>query len=318
MKPKLYIHVREAKHFLRWELPEFARHFQLVHAPDVDAALLSFGPEVLDEAAGLPALKRFAYLFPGFGRNPLHNLDLRRQELQVLNEAFEAAFVNPGPLQCAYAEFPRLILCPFSVDVDSIPFQAPRNTLSSLLHVSADYPQKDWQRSEAIMRATGLPFLVFPPRGVDVHTPSEKVKRRLNRTLRKLSLPEPFQVPPKGYVAHSRVIELYRQYDGFVHVAAEINHPSALDGAMLATMFEAGLTGAILFWHDTFGVGSILDTAFDLPLAPEEAAKRILELRDSLEVAKHSKATREEIAAKHNPAIAVAARAESIIEHLTK
>jgi hypothetical protein len=32
-RPKLYIHVVGATHFLRWEVPEFTKYFELVDRP---------------------------------------------------------------------------------------------------------------------------------------------------------------------------------------------------------------------------------------------------------------------------------------------
>src|SRR6478735_3992887 len=97
-RPALHIHVAQASHFLRWELPIWASQFDLVPAPEPSATLLSFGPDTLFEAARMPASARFANLFPGFGANPLHNRELRARQLEVLDESFAGVFINPGPL----------------------------------------------------------------------------------------------------------------------------------------------------------------------------------------------------------------------------
>jgi len=127
----LYIHVKQATHFLRWEVPIWASHFELVTAPDPSALLLSFGPDSIFEAAELPAARRYANLFPGFGCNPLRNAELRTRQLQVLSDSFAAVFINPGPLQLAYAELPNVVLYPFSVDAAAIPFRVSRASASA-------------------------------------------------------------------------------------------------------------------------------------------------------------------------------------------
>ena len=118
-KPRLYIHVGQATHFLRWEIPEFAKYFTIVDKPDDTTVLLSFGPDVLEEASALPALKRFATLFPGFGHNPTHNLE-RRKAHHALIKKFDGVFINPGPLEIAYKGLKNISLYPFSVDIDLI------------------------------------------------------------------------------------------------------------------------------------------------------------------------------------------------------
>jgi hypothetical protein len=121
---------------------------------------------------------------------------------------------------------------------------------------------------------------------------------------------------PKGYVSHSRVIRKYQQYDGFVHVAAEKPSPVYIDGKYTAALLEAGLTGAILFWHDTLGLGNDLETVFNLPLEPEEAARELRHIRENLDVERHSRLTREEILEKYSPARSISYRAARIKELL--
>lgn len=316
-KPKLHIHIGQAKHFLRWEQPFFERSFELVDEPASDAALLVFGPDVLPSGTELPALKRFAYIFPGFACNPLHNLEYRARAVDLIRNHYDAIFINNGPLRLAYKEIAdKVVICPFSIDTELVTFKSYRSRLDSLLHVSADYPQKDWPRSLEIMRLTGLTHEIFPPRGVDVHTAGERFQRRANRILRSLRSPWTFPVTTKGYVKHQKLVEKYQAYDGFVHVAAEIPHPIALDGPTPACLLEAGLTGALLFWHDTYGVGKDLDCAFALPLDPCEAARQILEIRSSVDVEAHSRITRQEILDKYDPERAIAIRCRLMLERI--
>lgn len=314
MKPKLYIYVGRATHFLRWEMVEFAKYFELVDRPSSDAALLSFGPDVLDKAVEIPARKRFAVLFPGFGRNPVHNLELREAQCKVIKK-FDQIFINPGPLEIAYAAMDNITLYPFSVDTDMVTCKAYRYDIKSLLHVSNDGPQKDWQRSERIMQKTGLKYEIFPPR--DKAFLDNQVRRNtLKNKLRTKFGITPKQYLPYGYVDHAMVIKKYQQYDGFVHIAAEIPHPSVLDGKYTASLIEAGLTGAILFWHDTFNLGNGLETVFNLPKNEEKAAEMVLDIKKSIDVRAHSKRTREEMLATFNPARSVGIRAEKILSLL--
>ena len=310
---RLYLHVRKAQHFLRWERAEFARHFELVDEPAPDAALLSFGPDVLEEAAWLPARARFAVLFPGFSFNPVRDAALRERQRALLTERFEQIFINPGPLEIAYAGLDNVTLYPFSVDTSLVGFRRFRTRLDSLIHVSHDNPQKDWHRSASIMRKTGLTSEVFPPRDDAVlrrHVRSLEhrnvIRRRIGGRGR--------DVLPVGYFDHARTIREYHRFDGFVHVARDVRHPEFIDGKYTASLIEAGVTGAILFWHDTWGIGNGLETVFELPLDTDAAARRILEIRASLDVAAHSRCTREEMLDTFNPRASVARRAARIEE----
>lgn len=285
-KPKLYIHTGRATHFLRWELKEFKRHFQLVDEPSINAALLCFGPDVLREASHLPARKRFAVLFPGFGHNPLYNDDLLPSQLKLIEQKYEHVFINKGPLELAYKDLSpeKISLYPFSVDISLLGKCKPRTSLQSIIHISNDAPQKDWQRSERIMKKTGLRFEVFPPRN---NKKSE-------------------------YVDHQDVIRKYKDYDSFIHVAKDIHDRVHIDGKYTASLIEAGATGAILFWHDTFGLGNDLKTVFELPLDETAAAERIKEVSHNLNVRKHSKRTMREMRKTFNPKRSVAMRARKI------
>lgn len=311
----LYIHVGNATHFLRWELPEFAKHFTLVTEPSPDAILLSFGPDVLEEAATLPALCRFAVLFPGFSFNPVRDLVLRARQVEVITESFAGVFINPGPLEIAYAGVPSVSLYPFSVDTELVSFRRYRTTLDSLLHVSSPSPQKDWSRSESIMKKTGLPFEVFPPRDLEVLTRHVEDLHRANveRARRGIAL-EP--ILPVGYFSHAHTVEKYHAYDGFVHVAKDVRHPQLIDGKYTASLMEAGITGAILFWHDTWGLGNNLETVFDLPENTWDAAERLLEIRASLDVETHSRRTREEMLDTFSPQRSVRVRVDRINDYV--
>lgn len=314
-KPELYIHVGKATHFLRWELPEFAKQFTLVSEPSERAALLSFGPDVLESAAVLPAAKRFAVLFPGFSFNPVRNLETRAQQLNLIQESFAEVFINPGPLEIAYASLPNVSLYPFSVDTDLVALRRYRTSLDSLLHVSYDNPQKDWQRSESVMRKTGLRYEVFPPRDpvlLASHLASLN-KENLLRAKAGLKTTVPL---PIGYFDHKVTVDKYHEYDGFVHIARDVRHPEFIDGKYTASLMEAGLTGAILFWHDTWGLGNGLETVFDLPAETWLAADRIKDIRGSLDVSAHSKRTREEMLDTFNPHHSVSVRAARIKELL--
>jgi hypothetical protein len=112
------------------------------------------------------------------------------------------------------------------------------------------------------------------------------------------------------------VIKKYQQYDGFVHVARDIKHPQLIDGKYTASLIEAGVTGAILFWHDTLQLGNSLETVFSLPLNEKSAAAEIMSIRNSLDVRKHSQRTREEMLDTFNVQKSVRIRAERILEKL--
>ena len=89
-KPNLYVHFKGATHFLSWELPYFKRYFNIVSYPSSSTVLLVFGPDALEEASTMPALKRFGVLFPGFGYNPLHNMEVRKRQTKIIKKHFVA------------------------------------------------------------------------------------------------------------------------------------------------------------------------------------------------------------------------------------
>jgi hypothetical protein len=124
----------------------------------------------------------------------------------------------------------------------------------------------------------------------------------------KLGLP-PIVLPP-GYANHNKLIKRYHQYDGFVHIAK--HNPPATDAKYTATLLEAGATGALLFWHDTLGLGNDFETVFSLPLDVDEAAKEILNIRNNINIEGHSKRTAEEIRDRCNPDAVMRIRLASI------
>lgn len=315
-KPKLYIHVVGAIHFIRWELREFTKYFELVDRPSNDAALLSFGPDVLDEAATLPALKRFAILFPGWGFNPVHNHELRKHQIPIISEQFAIVFIHPGPLQIAYKEAKNIQLCQLSIDGDLIGFSKYRRRIKSLIHVSNDGPQKDWQRSEEVMRLTGMSYEVYPPREHKFYQRQVDNNNRANKLRKLVGLKEKSYLP-YGYVNHQKVIKKYKQYDGFVHVASDVKHRDLLDGKYTACLIEAGLTGSILFWHDTFNLGNNLETVFSLSVEPKIAAQEISDISTSIDVQKHSQLTRQEMLDTFNVRDSVRTRAEAILAKIS-
>ncbi|MBC7761022.1 MAG: hypothetical protein H7201_04335 [Candidatus Saccharibacteria bacterium] len=313
--PKLYIHVKMATHFLRWELPEFAKHFEIVDSPASDTILLSFGPDALDEASRLPARARFAVLFPGFSFNPVRDLGVREAQLLTIRENFRQVFINPGPLEIAYADLENVSFYPFSIDVNTVTLKGFRTAIDTLLHVSHDNPQKDWRRSEAVMHKTGLDYEVFPPRDSGALEKHSRRGQRLDLLHEKFGSPRPKRLPV-GYFDHKRTIAKYQEYDGFVHVAREVRHPEFIDGKYTASLIEAGVTGGILFWHDTWDLGNGLETVFDLPLDSSVAAREILEIRSSIDVRAHSQRTREEMLDVFNPQGSVRVRVERMMELL--
>jgi hypothetical protein len=301
-RPRLHIHVGDATHFLRWELPVFARYFELANAPDADTILLAYGPDVVWTAARLPAKSRMAYLFPGFGYNPYHNLRMRSEATAALSTEYQAVFVNPGPLQVAYSELPHLYVCPFSVDTSLVRLKQVRTSLDSLIHISSRAPQKDYRRSQRVMQLTSLHHEVFPT--------EELIQERAAVCIAEHNT----AFEGAGYLPHEQIVEKYHASDGFVHIASEIVDPQFLDGKYTATLLEAGVTGAILFWHDTFNLGNDFETIFALPSDPEAAARMILEIRQRLDVADRSRRTHEEIVDRCNPDSAVGMRCRLMFE----
>ncbi len=314
VKPKLYIHVKQATHFLRWEVPEFEKYFTVVDDPSGDTLLLSFGPDVLEEASTLPALKRFATLFPGFSHNPLYNSETRRIHRKLIKN-FEKIFINPGPLEIAYKGLDNVVFYPFSVDTELVKLKRYRKKLNKLVHVSNASPQKDWERSVEIMKETGLKYDVFPPRSPEVYRRHVERHEKNNRLRKRIGQKEKKYLP-YGYLDHKEAIKQYHCHDGFVHVARDIKHKTFIDGKYTATFIEAGLTGSILFWHDTFELGNNLETVFSLPLDTHKAASEILAIRQSIDVKEHSRRTHEEMMDTFNPVDSVRVRAEAILERI--
>lgn len=173
-------------------------------------------------------------------------------------------------------------------------------------------PKKDWTRSRDIMLKTRLNYEVFPPRQRGV---IERLSLKTRLYLKKKGCLQSAPLLQHGYESHARVVEKYHKYDGFVHVAAET--PPYVDGKYTATLLEAGLTGSILFWHDTLGLGNDFETIFDLPLDPILAAQRILQIRDSINIEEHSKQTAKEIYERVNPDHVMKTRSDAIKELLS-
>lgn len=314
-RPKLYIYCKQARHFLAWETTYWENNFELTDSPSKNTILLSFGPDALEDASELPALKRFAVLFPGFGHNPLYNLKIRKLHSMLISKYFEAVFINPGPLEIAYKDLKNIYFYPFSVDVKKVLLKKPRIKLDSLLHVSNNGAQKDWERSERIMKLTNLKYEVFPPRDDNILKSHIKRNEHKNKIRKVLGFSEKEHLP-LGYVNHERVIKKYQQYDGFVHIARNIQDPYLIDGKYTASLIEAGITGAILFWHDTLNLGNTLETVFDLSLDEQTAAGEILRIRQSIDINKHSQWTSEEMLDTFNPEKSVQIRANKILEYL--
>jgi hypothetical protein len=118
------------------------------------------------------------------------------------------------------------------------------------------------------------------------------------------------------YMNHAMVVKKYQEYDGFVHVAAPFFDKTYVDGKYTACLLEAGATGAILFWHDTLGLGNDLETVFELPVEPEAAAREVLRIRQNLDVEKHSRLTQQEIRDRFAPEPSVGQRCARMLEVL--
>jgi hypothetical protein len=303
-----------AAFFLKWELPHFHREFEIVTNAGPDVILLSFAPRSLISDLDLPAYKRVALLIPGYV-NPFYDLDQRHELLKLIEEHYDLALVNPGPVKIALSTSAKLVSHPFSVDVDKLAkVRRVRKSLDSLLHVSADAPHKDWERSERIMRSTGLPFEVFPPRQQPTKdiTLRDRIMWRYNKYIVRSISPTAAFRRNFGYVSHAATIAKYGDYDAFVHIARQKPLLDRLDGKYTAALLEAGVTGAIIFWHDTYNDGNDFETIFAISAETEQAAKEILEIRKSIDIEKHSKDTIEEISARCHPARVVRERREAI------
>ena len=309
--PDLYIHVGQATHFLEWEWAEFSKHFNIVQEPSVSTILLAFGPDVLESSTELPALKRCIVLFPGFGYNPLHDLELRKKQRDVIKNNYDIVFINPGPLEIAYKGIQNVKYYPFSVNEKMFKKTKARKRVDKIIHISNDSPQKDWQRSERVMKKTGIPYEVFPPRGQIFFEKRQKNNEKKNRIRNVLGL-ESKKYMPYGYVEHDTIIKKYYSSDAFVHIAGEINNKLYLDGKYTASLIEAGMTGCIIFWHDTYNLGNTLKTVFSVSSSEEIAAKEIKDILSKIDIGKHSNATRREMIDTHNVGNSVKIRAELI------
>lgn len=316
-KPKLHIVVKNAAHFLRHERPIYERFFECVDEPGPDVMVHGYATDALFGLHQLPARSRSAYILPGWGfSSPLFDLDLRARMASYVEQHLDVALINRGPLSMAFAGCPKFEITGFSIDLGMARHQHERRSLHSLIHVSADYPEKDWRRSEAVMKGTGLAWEVFPPRTPGGASrglrPITKLKRKLNHLANRAGINARFDVPRTRYVESSQVLKKLAAYDGFVHVAAPV--PPGADGMYVSTLLEAGLTGALLFWHDTHGHGGFLETVFELPVEPDRAAEQIRDIAATVDVAAHSRSTYEEIRDTFDPAKVVADRCRLILE----
>lgn len=311
-KPKLHIFVKQATHFLEWERLEFEKYFNLVNRPAEDTLLMVFGPDALEEGAKLPALKRFATLFPGFGHNPLYSEKNQSLHRGLIENYYDRVYINPGPLELAYKNLDNVEQYPFSVDTRKVTYLGPRKSVKRIVHVSSDYPQKDWIRSQEIMEKTGLRYEVFPPRDDGFYEKDMRRNALKNKMRRVIGLTE-HKMMPKGYVEHSTIVKKYQKNDAFIHVARDIKDEVFIDGKYTACLIEAGLTGCILFWHDTFGLGNNLETVFSLPLDTDKAAAEIKRILASIDIEEHSRKTHEEMLRVFNPEVSVRTRAESML-----
>src|SRR5688572_13639617 len=160
MKIKLKLVVDGAFHFYRWEQPFFKKEFELVDSSGDDVVVFAFGPDVVARCAEMPALKRVALLFPGFGFNPYHNAQTKMKVVDIIERKYDAIFVNPGPIDEALRVTGKTFSHPFSVDVDQVfKYHKIRTQLNSLIHVSSMFaPQKDWERSAETMGLSGLKY----------------------------------------------------------------------------------------------------------------------------------------------------------------
>lgn len=317
-KPNLFIKVEGAFHFLKWEIPHFAKKFHIVDKPRKDAICLVYGPDAFCNFSEIPSSKNVAYLFPGFGINPLHDLDKRKEIIKKIEDQFDLVLINPGPLEKAFENCKKIVKVPFSINENLLIKRKDRKELKSLLHVSADYPQKDWLRSQECMQQTKLKYEIYPARTKNPFKPTTFLKIATKQILIKTAQNIGFNVKslPSTYTSHSNVIKKYYEYDGFVHIASDVKNKKHIDGKYTACLMEAGASGSICFWHDTFNLGNDLETVFSLPLDPCKAALEITNIKKSLNVAKHSAQTRMEMLDKFSSSKSVAIRSRLILERI--
>ena len=317
-KPDLFIKCEGAFHFLKWELPHFAKNFNIVDKPTKEAICLVYGPDAFCNLSDIPSIKKVAYLFPGFGINPLHDLEKREEIIKKIEDQFDLVLINPGPLEKALENCKKIVNVPFSINEKLFTKRKDRKELNSLIHISADYPQKDWQRSQECMDKTKLKFEIYPARKKNITKPVNLLQKATKRLFNKTSQIFGFNISslPNTYTNHSNVIKKYYQYDGFVHIASDVKDKRHIDGKYTACLMEAGASGSICFWHDTFNLGNDLETVFSLPLDPCKAALEIINIKKSLNVAKHSAQTRMEMLDKFSSSKSVEIRSRVILERI--
>jgi hypothetical protein len=168
------------------------------------------------------------------------------------------------------------------------------------------------------MKQTGLPFEVFPQRenGKNGVSMRDRIMWRYNKYIVHSISPTAAYRKNLGYVSHATTMQKYVEHDGFVHIARQKPMPDRLDGKYTAALLEAGVTGSLLFWHDTYNDGNDFESVFSLSSDPETAAKQILDIRSNLDIESHSKRTSDEISERCHPAGVVMQRREAIEEIL--
>jgi hypothetical protein len=73
-----------------------------------------------------------------------------------------------------------------------------------------------------------------------------------------------------------------------------------IDGKYTASMLEAAASGAICFWHDTYGLGNEFKSVVTIPADPDQAAE-VIKKTCRRDIAKLSTATATEIRKKCDP-----------------
>ena len=269
MKPKLYIRIVACEYWLSWVTPELAKLFDIVDEPSPDVAMLAYGQDSAQEAlrSKVPSRVRVATFLPGitWHPNPVEDAESNKVCRYVARQ-YDVLFVNPGPLELAFADMANCKVILPSYDVD-IRFRR-RMDIGYLLHAGVPTPQKNRVRNIEIMRKTGLDWDVQP--------------RSTNRLPRR------------------ELVHRYLAADAVIQVSRKTGLREYLEGKYTACMMEAGATGAILFWHDVWGLGSDFDCIVPIPNTSKEAAAVILETAEG-DVEALSAATSAEIRKKCHP-----------------
>ena len=110
-KPKLHIHVRNGAHFLRWELAEYAKHFDLVSSPSSDSLLHGYATDALFDLHLMPARGRSAYILPGWiPSSPYFDEAVRIEISRYIDRHLDVAFVTRGPDSMVFGGHPKVEL----------------------------------------------------------------------------------------------------------------------------------------------------------------------------------------------------------------